>query len=264
MRPTVSRMARRKGMSLLELIVSTAIFFLSLVAIYSLLDISQRSGIRARQRGQALRVCQARLAELTAGVLPLESANGNDEQAADYQWQISIENQSDAGGTLVKATVVAFHANEPRDSRVSLTQILLDPSFVGSLMDAVPDPALASAMEEPTDASSGSSGTSAGSSSTGGSGGSGGGGSSGGSSSRSSGASGGSSRGTSSSTTGRGGSSASGSTGSSGGSGSGAATGGSGSTGRGTSSGGTSPASGGSTGGGSSGGSRGGAAGGGR
>jgi len=261
MRPTVSRLARRKGMSLLELIVSTAIFFLSLVAIYSLLDISQRSGIRARQRGQALRVCQARLAELTAGVLPLESANGNDEQAADYQWQISIENQSDAGGTLVKATVVAFHANEPRDSRVSLTQILLDPSFVGSLMDAVPDPALASTMEEPTDASAGSSGASAGASSTGGSGGSGGGGSSGGSSSRSS---GGSSRGTSSSTTGRGGSSASGSTGSSGGSGSGAATGGSGSTGRGTSSGGTSPASGGSTGGGSSGGSRGGAAGGGR
>jgi len=266
MRQAVPRLARRKGMSLLELIVSTAIFFLSLVAIYSLLDISQRSGIRARQRGQALRVCQARLAELTAGVLPLESGNGNDEQAADYQWQISIENQADAGGTLVKATVVAFHANEPRDSRVSLTQILLDPAFVGSLMDAVPDPALASSTEEPTDASAGSSGASAGSSSAGGTGGSGGGSASGGSSSRSSGTSGGSNRGTSSGTTGSGGSSGSGS-GSSGGAagaGSGAATGGAGSTGRGTSSGGTSPASGGSTGGGSSGGSRGGTAGGGR
>lgn len=137
----------RRGMSLLEVIVSTAIFFLSLVAIYGLLEVSQRSGVRARQRGQALRVCQARLAELVAGVLPLESADGTDEQAPDYQWQITIDPEGDSGGSLMKATAVAFYKNEPRDSRVALTQIILDPLFVGSLMDAVPNGGAAS--EEP-------------------------------------------------------------------------------------------------------------------
>ena len=170
----------RPGMSLLEVIVSTAIFFLSLVAIYGLLEVSQRSGVRARQRGQSLRICQARLAELVAGVIPLESSDGTDEQATDYQWQITVEPDGDSSGSLMKATAIAFHKNEPRDSRVALTQIVLDPLYVGSLMDAVPSGG--TATEEPgstgTDdpsasASGGSSGTAGASASTGAVGGSG-------------------------------------------------------------------------------------------
>ena len=168
----------RPGMSLLEVIVSTAIFFLSLVAIYGLLEVSQRSGVRARQRGQSLRICQARLAELVAGVIPLESSDGTDEQATDYQWQVTVEPDVDSSGSLMKATAIAFHKNEPRDSRVALTQIVLDPLFVGSLMDAVPSGG--TATEEPgstgTDdpsasASGGSSGTAGASASTGAAGG---------------------------------------------------------------------------------------------
>ncbi len=164
----------RPGMSLLEVIVSTAIFFLSLVAIYGLLEVSQRSGVRARQRGQSLRICQARLAELVAGVIPLESSDGTDEQATDYQWQVTVEPDGDSSGSLMKATAIAFHKNEPRDSRVALTQIVLDPLYVGSLMDAVPSGG--TATEEPgstgTDdpsasASGGSSGTAGASASTG-------------------------------------------------------------------------------------------------
>ena len=168
----------RPGMSLLEVIVSTAIFFLSLVAIYGLLEVSQRSGVRARQRGQSLRICQARLAELVAGVIPLESSDGTDEQATDYQWQVTVEPDGDSSGSLMKATAIAFHKNEPRDSRVALTQIVLDPLYVGSLMDAVPSGG--TATEEPgstgTDdpsasASGGSSGTAGASGSTGAAGG---------------------------------------------------------------------------------------------
>lgn len=268
--------SRRRGMSLLELIVSTAIFFLSLVAIYGLLDISQRSGVRAKQRGQALRVCQARLAELVAGVLPLESADGTDDQASDYQYQISVESEPDAAGALVKATVVAFQANEPRDSRVSLTQILMDPSFIGSLMDAVPDSAAAST----TDDSGGTDSASSDSSSSGSSSQSSGGGtapkSSSASSSRGGTSSGSSSRGgttgsgSSSGSSGRGGtttggSASSGSSGRGGTTGTGGTSSGSsgGSAGSGTG-GGSSSSGGGSSGGGSRGGSTGGGAGGGR
>lgn len=204
----------RPGMSLLEVIVSTAIFFLSLVAIYGLLEVSQRSGVRARQRGQSLRICQARLAELVAGVIPLESSDGTDEQATDYQWQITVEPDGDSSGSLMKATAIAFHKNEPRDSRVALTQIVLDPLYVGSLMDAVPSGG--TATEEPgstgTDdpsasASGGSSGTAGASASTGAVGGA--------SSAGRSGSSGGSGSASRSSSTGTNGSGSSGSGGSS-------------------------------------------------
>lgn len=251
MRTPVAKADPRRGMSLLELIVSTAIFFLSLVAIYGLLDISQRSGIRAKQRGQALRVCQARLAELVAGVLPLETADGSDELAQDYQWQISVENEAVGAGALVKATVVAFHTNEPRDSRVSLTQIMMDPAFVGSLMDAVPDPALASAAEDAAmteDSSSGSSSTGGSSSGTSGQ-------TSGGSSSKSS--SGGSSSRTGSSSASKGSTGSGTSSGSKTSSGTGTSSGSKSSTGAGTSTGSTGGSSG-------SGGSRTGSPGGGR
>lgn len=261
---------RRRGMSLLELIVSTAIFFLSLVAIYGLLDISQRSGVRAKQRGQALRVCQARLAELVAGVLPLESTDGTDELATDYQWQISVETEPDAAGALVKATVVAFQANEPRDSRVSLTQIMMDPSFIGSLMDAVPDSA-ASTTDDSTGtdtASTDSSSSTGGSPSSGSTGGTASNSTSG--ASRSGSSSGSSSRGgTTSGSSGRSGTTSGGSSGGStsgssgrGGTSSGGAPAGGSSTGG--SSGGSSSQGGGSSGGSSRGGGTGGGAGGGR
>ena len=168
----------RPGMSLLEVIVSTAIFFLSLVAIYGLLEVSQRSGVRARQRGQSLRICQARLAELVAGVIPLESSDGTDEQATDYLWQLTVEPDGDSTGSLMKATAIAFHKNEPRDSRVALTQIILDPLYVGSLMDAVPNGGTASeepgstGTDDPSASASGaSSGTAGASASTGSAGG---------------------------------------------------------------------------------------------
>jgi len=156
---------KRKGLSLLEVIVSTAIFFLSVIAIYGLLDMGQRNGENARQRGQALRIAEARLAEAAAGVLALESASGDESACPGYQWEISCESFGNLAG-LMKVTARSFHKNEPQRSLVSVSQLVLDTTLQGSLMDGVPPPSDDSATEDST-ASSGSSGGSSSSSSSG-------------------------------------------------------------------------------------------------
>ena len=151
---------KRAGLSLLEVIVSTAIFFLSIIAIYGLLDMGQRDGENARQRGQALRIAQARLAEASAGVLALESASAQESACPGYQWEIACEPFGDQAG-LVKVTARSFHKSEPKRSLVSISQVVMDSTLVGSLMDGVPPPSDDTATEDSA-SSSASSGSSSG------------------------------------------------------------------------------------------------------
>lgn len=160
---------KRTGLSLLEVIVSTAIFFLSIIAIYGLLDMGQRNGENARQRGQALRIAEARVAEAAAGVLALESASGDESACPGYQWEISCEPFGDLSG-LVKVTARSFHKSEPKRSLVAVTQLVLDPTLQGSLMDGVPPPSDEAATEDSMSSDSTASSISSSSSGTSGSG----------------------------------------------------------------------------------------------
>lgn len=155
---------KRAGLSLLEVIVSTAIFFLSIIAIYGLLDMGQRDGENARQRGQALRIAQARLAEASAGVLALESASAEESACPGYQWEIACEPFGDQAG-LVKVTARSFHKSEPKRSLVSISQVVMDSTLVGSLMDGVPPPSDDTATEDSASSSASSGSSSSGSSS---------------------------------------------------------------------------------------------------
>lgn len=157
---------KRAGLSLLEVIVSTAIFFLSIIAIYGLLDMGQRDGENARQRGQALRIAQARLAEASAGVLALESASAEESACPGYQWEIACEPFGDQAG-LVKVTARSFHKSEPKRSLVSISQVVMDSTLVGSLMDGVPPPSDDTATEDSASSSASSGSSSSGSSSSG-------------------------------------------------------------------------------------------------
>lgn len=154
---------KRTGLSLLEVIVSTAIFFLSIIAIYGLLDMGQRNGENARQRGQALRIAEARIAEAAAGVIALESASGDESACPGYQWEISCEPFGETAG-LVKVTARSFHRSEPKRSLVAISQVVLDPTLLGSLMDGVPPPSEDTAAEEGSvaDGTGSSSGSSSG------------------------------------------------------------------------------------------------------
>src|SRR5438094_1510135 len=58
---------RRRGVSLLESLISVAILFISVISINQLLDTAGQQAELVRQRSLAAQLCQSKMAEVVAG-----------------------------------------------------------------------------------------------------------------------------------------------------------------------------------------------------
>src|SRR5262249_17088977 len=80
----------RRGLTLLEVIISLAIFLFSLTAISHLLSISSQQVQEASFRSQAGQRCQSKLAEVIAGVQSMSSSGWSSfSDDPDWQWQVN-------------------------------------------------------------------------------------------------------------------------------------------------------------------------------
>lgn len=121
----------RAGLSLLEVLLATAIFIGSLVAIMQSLRIGADNEISARMDSEAALRCEAVMAELVAGVRGLESAADQafDDGAANWFFDVQVEDAGVSG--LLKLTVTVRHSpNEGVETTsVSLDRYLRDPQL---------------------------------------------------------------------------------------------------------------------------------------
>jgi general secretion pathway protein I len=122
----------RSGLTLLEVLVALSIFLIALIGIGQLLTLG---GDRARDvadHGQAIQLCQTKLAEVVAGVVPLASQS-NAPVEDDPAWQWSLDAEQGATTGLWNVTV-RVSKRRPDGSRVeaSLSQMILDPSIRGN------------------------------------------------------------------------------------------------------------------------------------
>jgi hypothetical protein len=130
--------AARPALTLMEVLVSLAIFLLSLAALTRLVTFAGERALEAQYRSQATMYCLSQLAEVEAGSIALgsqgESPLGDD---SDYEWSMDASQGQVAG--LWNVTVTVVHKN-PGGSpvKVSLSKLVLDPSVVGSTQDSVP------------------------------------------------------------------------------------------------------------------------------
>lgn len=135
----LSRMDRkrkkRKGMTLLEVLISLAIFFMSIVAITSLVDMARERAEEAEQRSVSLLVAESKIAEIKAGVAGLSSSNGIWDTDERYTWSVDVQS---VGTSLYQVTATAQRDGASR-SKVNLVQYVVDPQSMGSTMDAIPD-----------------------------------------------------------------------------------------------------------------------------
>jgi hypothetical protein len=146
----------------LEVIIALAIFLFSLVAIGRLVMFA---GDRAMDiQGREAQLCQAKLAELTSGVTPLSSAEGDFDEAPDWHWSIECQQSGYTNLWNVKVTVSRNRGDGSRAEAI-LTQMIYDPTQRGSTLD--PDPTTQTTDSSSTD-SSGSSGSQSGNSPSGG------------------------------------------------------------------------------------------------
>ena len=152
--------AARPALSLMEVLVSLAIFLLSLAALTRLVTFAGERALEAQYRSQATLHCLSQLAEIEAGSIALGSQGeqpvGDDP---DYEWSMDASQGQVAG--LWNVTVTVTHKNPNGNPiKVSLSKMVLDPSAVGSTQDSVP-------VNSSTNNNNSSSGTGTGSSSSG-------------------------------------------------------------------------------------------------
>lgn len=129
----------RRGLTLLEVVVSLAIFLFSLAAITHLISLSSQNVMMANLRSQAGLMCQSKLAELLSGAIPFDSSGyASFPENPEWQWKVESQANSDVQGLYNVEVFVKKDREQGPPVEVSLRQMVFNPSFKGSTLDPPP------------------------------------------------------------------------------------------------------------------------------
>jgi len=96
----------RLGLSLMEVILALAIFGVSVAAIGELLRLGTRAASRTRDLTTAQLLCESKMAELAAGILPLQSTSlATIEENPDWIYSVEMLQVEQEGLVSVFVTV---------------------------------------------------------------------------------------------------------------------------------------------------------------
>ena len=127
-----SSLTNRSGLSLLEIIISVAIFMASLAAIMEGLQIGRRSELSARLQSEAVLRCETVMGEIISGVEEASSAQGNpfdDDETGNWEWTSEV---TEAGTTgLLQVTILVEHrpGGEEPNAAFTLVRFMRDPQL---------------------------------------------------------------------------------------------------------------------------------------
>ncbi len=135
------RVSNRHGLTLLEVIISVAIFLGGLTAIMQGLAMGQRSELSARLQSEAVLRSEATMGEIICGASPATSSQGNrfdDDEIGNWEWSAVVSETGTSG--LLQVTVTVEHKPGGEDPNASFTlirymrdpQIFLDAALQGS------------------------------------------------------------------------------------------------------------------------------------
>lgn len=122
----------RHGLSLLEVLISVAIFLGAMTAIMQLLNSGQQSEISARLRTEAALRCEAKMAEIVSGIEEAVSANEQkfpDDEIGNWQWSAEVANG--IATSLLRITVTVEHLPDGKNPNAAftLTRFMRDPQL---------------------------------------------------------------------------------------------------------------------------------------
>ena len=122
----------RRGLSLLEVLISVAIFLGAMTAIMQILNSGQQSEVSARLRTEAVLRCEAKMAEIVSGIEEAVSTSEQkfpDDEIGNWQWSSEVGN---GGATsLLKITVTVEHLPDGKNPNAAftLTRYMRDPQL---------------------------------------------------------------------------------------------------------------------------------------
>lgn len=118
----------RKGLSLLEVLLSIALLGTALAIIFQLVSIGLRSAEQARLQTQGAILADTKMAEIASGVLGLDSASGGViEEAPEWSYAVLIEDSDQLGLLVVTLTVEQNSVANPIS--MSVVRFMPDPEY---------------------------------------------------------------------------------------------------------------------------------------
>lgn len=137
-RRRASRGIRRNGLTLIEVLVSTAIFLGAITAIMQIMVVGHDSRLSAQLDAEAAVRCEDMLGRLVSGIEPLAPAT-NETFEDNENWRYSVLVDPADGEGLLQLTVVVEHVigeNDPNSS-FQLIRLMRDPQmFLDAAMAA--------------------------------------------------------------------------------------------------------------------------------
>ena len=112
----------RSGLSLLEVLISVAIFLGALTAIMQLLNSGQQSEVSARLKTEATLRCEAKMAEFVSGIEEAVSSDKQkfpDDEIGNWQWSAEVSNGN--ATSLLKITVTVEHLPDGKNPNAAFT-----------------------------------------------------------------------------------------------------------------------------------------------
>lgn len=124
--------SERSGLSLLEVLISVAIFLGALTAIMQLLNTGRESEVSARLKTEAVLRCEAKMAEIVSGIEKAESKSDGtfpDDEAGHWHWSADVG--SGSATSLLQITVTVEHLPDGQNPNASftLTRYMRDPQL---------------------------------------------------------------------------------------------------------------------------------------
>jgi prepilin-type N-terminal cleavage/methylation domain-containing protein len=125
------QLKQRSGLTLMEVIVSIAILGGALVVIGNLVFLGSKAASNTRWYSEAQILCDSKMAEVSAGVLPLQSTGGTPiEENPDWLYSVEIGQTTVAGLLAVTVTVQQSPTITASPTPCLLMRWLPDPDYV--------------------------------------------------------------------------------------------------------------------------------------
>jgi type II secretory pathway pseudopilin PulG len=112
----------RPALTLLEVVIALAIFLLAMTVFSQMLIRNGEITRDIQRQNLATRLCQSKLAEVVAGVVPLSTQDGTQfEEDPDYTWSLTADNGAVTGLWNVTVVVTRQSADAGNPIQASLT-----------------------------------------------------------------------------------------------------------------------------------------------
>ncbi len=126
----------RRGLTLLEILLSLTILVLALTAIGRLVEIGTDRGNEARAYNRGARLAQSKMAEVEAGVIPVSTNSDGQFEGDDLTWSYSVSAEAAGPANLYSVNVRVSTTLKGVPIEVVLTQMVFDPAMTGSAAQA--------------------------------------------------------------------------------------------------------------------------------